>query len=51
MGSHSTLLAQDRRTPKNRVAIQKLNFRKQQKKNENTSTLIILSHRLTAKTP
>jgi len=37
MGSHSTLLAQGRRTPKNRIAIQKSDFRKRQKKNENTS--------------
>jgi len=37
MGSHSTLLAQLKRTSKNRIAIQKSDFRKRQKKNENTS--------------
>nr|WP_156508257.1 hypothetical protein [Acetobacter malorum] len=39
LGSRLTLLAQDRRTPENRIAIQKSDFRKQQKKNENTSEM------------
>ncbi|GAD10078.1 hypothetical protein GFGA_1c0800 [Gluconobacter frateurii NBRC 103465] len=47
LGSRLTLLAQLKRTSENRIAIQASDFRKRQKKNENTSALIIFSHRLT----
>ncbi|WP_264788906.1 hypothetical protein, partial [Gluconobacter kanchanaburiensis] len=51
VGSHGTLLAQLKRTSENRIAIQKSDFRKRQKKNQNTSRFIISSHRLTENAP